>query len=119
MSQLTHNILGAIEYDKVIEIRNENYDFLAKELSTQNTLVLYKPEGAFAYPLYMKNGNKIRKALAKYKIFIPKLWPNVIALITNKSIEYDYVENILPLPCDQRYGVSDMSTMVKFLREVC
>ena len=28
------------------------------------------------------------------------------------SIEYDYATNILPLPCDQRYGIDDMKRII-------
>ena len=98
MSKLTHNILGAINYERVRQIRNENYAYLERELGKQNKLELTTPDGAFAYPFYMKNGIEIRKVLAQKKIYIPTLWPNVLVDTPKDWIEYDYVENILPLP---------------------
>lgn len=115
MSKLTHNILGAIDYAKVREIRNQNYDYLHSKLCKYNKLSLKAPDGAFAYPLYIENGIEIRKKLAKGKIYIPTLWPNVLGEMPEDSVEFNYSANILPLPCDQRYGLEDMEYIVDIL----
>jgi hypothetical protein len=117
MSRLTHNILGAVDYERVRRIRNENYAYLEGEFGKQNKLELTTPDGAFAYPFYVENGIEIRKALAQKKIYISTLWPNVLIDKPEDCIEYKYAANILPLPCDQRYGVEDMITIIKCLRE--
>ncbi|NRT70250.1 hypothetical protein [Clostridium beijerinckii] len=116
MSKLTHNILGAVDYERVRRIREENYEYLRRQLSAYNELELIKPEGAFAYPLYVKSGIEVRKELASKKIYIPTLWPNVLIDAAKGSIDYNYAANILPLPCDQRYSVRDMKYMVSILR---
>jgi hypothetical protein len=112
MSKLTKNILGAIDYKKVKEIRDENYAYLESKLKKMNKLRLITPEGAFAYPFYLENGVEIRKKLAAKKIYIPTLWPNVLEDTPESSLEYDYAANILPLPCDQRYGEDEMKYMI-------
>lgn len=117
MSKLTHNILGAIDYERVRQIRNENYAYLDSKLGVYNKLKFITPDGAFAYPFHVKNGMEVRNEMAKKKIYIPTLWPNVLSDTPEGSIEYDYAENILPLPCDQRYGLKDMKTIVKSLLE--
>ncbi|MDY0235310.1 MAG: hypothetical protein RBR71_04750 [Gudongella sp.] len=116
MSKLTKNILGAIDYQRVIETRDENYFYLESKLKEINRLNLLRSEGAFAYPLYVENGVEIRKRLAGKKIYIPTLWPNVIRDNLEDSIEYNYAANILPLPCDQRYGIKEMEYLVKQLK---
>lgn len=112
MSKLTRNILGAIDYEKVIETRNRNFEYLHNRLRNKNILDIKLPYGPFAYPYYVENGIEIRKRLAEKKIYIPTLWPNVLKENHEDSIEYDYAANILPLPCDQRYGVEDMDKIV-------
>ena len=112
MSKLTRNILGAIDYEKVIETRNRNFEYLHNRLRNKNILDIKLPYGPFAYPFYMENGIGTRKKLAEKKIYIPTLWPNVLKENHEDSIEYDYAANILPLPCDQRYGVEDMDKIV-------
>ena len=117
MSNLTHNILGAIDYENVRQIRNENYNYLKGQLGefNKNKINLSFADGAFAYPVYLENGIEIRKKLVEKKIYIPTLWPNVIDEMQEDSIEYQYAANILPLPCDQRYRIEDMKYIVKQL----
>jgi hypothetical protein len=120
MSKLTHNIMGAIDYARVRQIRNENYAYLESKLGKISKLILTTPDGAFAYPFYIDNGIEIRKVMARKNIYIPTLWPNVINDTSEDSIENRYAANILPLPCDQRYAVEDMQyvieTLIKYTR---
>lgn len=113
MSKLTRNILGAIDYEKILISRNKNYTYLHNELGDKNLLRLKFPEGPFAYPYYVENGIEVREKLAKEKIYIPTLWPNVLKENPKESIEYKFAANILPLPCDQRYNVNDMEIVVR------
>jgi len=113
MSNLTHNLLGAIDYDRVLQIRNENYSYLESKLKGKNILKLEAPDGAFAYPFYIENGIEIRKNLAEKNIYIPTLWPNVLRDVLEESVESQYAANILPLPCDQRYGIDDMQYIIE------
>jgi len=106
MSKITKNILGAINYNKVIEKRNSNFIFLYEELQGLNKLKLYIPNGPFAYPFYSENAVDIRRKLAEMKIYIPTLWPNVIENEGSSELEKRYAQNILPIPCDQRYDFS-------------
>lgn len=116
MSKLTMNLLRGIDYDSAIRKRNENFIFLHKAFGNINKLNVSVPEGAFMYPLYMDNGMKIKKELADKKIYIPTLWPDVFDICKKGSIEYDFAENILPLPVDQRYGVEDMEYIIESIK---
>lgn len=111
MSALTHNILGAIDYDAVKEKRNSNYNILREYLQKINKLDLVVPIAPYCYPFYTKNGMEIKKKLARQNIYIATLWPNVLSM--DGALEKDYAENILPLPCDQRYDSNDMLHIIK------
>lgn len=106
MSRLTKNILGAIDYESVIKKRNLNFQFLHERLGDKNMLKLSVPHGPFAYPFYSENAVEIRKILAEKKIYIPVLWPNVVEEEGPNELEKRYAQNILPIPCDQRYDFS-------------
>ena len=116
MSKLTRNILGAIDYQKVIDTRNRNFKYLHDCLGNSNVLDIRVPDGPFSYPYYVKNGIVVRKALAEKKIYIPTLWPNVLRDNKESTTEYDYAANILPIPCDQRYDIKDMKRIIKELK---
>ena len=114
MSELTHNLLRGIDYEYVRAKRNENYAVLSQALGAANKLQLITPDAPFCYPFYCEDGMRIKRELAAKKIYVPTLWPNVLEL--ENSLEKDYAENILPLPCDQRYDAADMETIIKQLR---
>lgn len=111
MSELTHNLLRAIDYNSVRNTRNKNYRLLEQALGAYNALSPIFPDGPYAYPFYCKNGMDIKKQLANRKIYVATLWPNVLCL--DGTLEKDFAENILPLPCDQRYGEEEMEYIIK------
>ena len=106
MSGFTENILRSINYEKVKKQREENFVFLHEKLGSANKMDVVCPEGPFAYPLRVKDGDHIRSILQKKKIYIAKLWPNV-----QDPIEKTYADDILPLPCDQRYSTEQMRVL--------
>lgn len=118
MSKLTENLLHGIDYEYVKNRRTENFAFLHKIFRDCNKLELCVPEGAFMYPLYLENGDEIRKALQKNKIFIPTLWPAVFNLCREDEMEYDMAKNILPLPVDQRYGETEILYMAEMIKSL-
>ena len=116
MSSLTHNILRAIDYSAVKSKREENFKILHSALGEKNKLNIRIPTGPYAYPFYCENGMEIKRQLAQKKIFVATLWPNVLNM--TDSLEKDYAENILPLPCDQRYSAEDMEFIIKTVSEL-
>lgn len=116
MSIFTQNILGAIDYNKVKESRNMNYNVLYESLKEINKLNLNLVDGAFSYPLLVENGEEIRKKLIDNKIYISMLWPNVPKSVSEDSIEYIYSKNIIPIPCDQRYNSDDMNYIIDIVK---
>lgn len=117
MSRLTKNLLHGISYEVVKEKRSFNYNFLFENLKDINSLKLKKVEGAFAYPLLLENGAEIRKKFIMERIYIPVLWPDVLQNLEYDTLEYIYADNILPLPCDQRYGEEEMQRICDLVRQ--
>ena len=117
MSKLTQNLLKAVDYDRAKKKREENYRILGELLPSESIFNQTVPEGPFAYPYFHADGMKLRRHLAEKKIFVPTYWKNIIENSETKSLEYTWVANILPLPCDQRYSVEDMKYMASVVRE--
>ena len=116
MSKLTENLLHGIEYDRIKQIRTDNFTYLHKNFKDYNKLSLTIPSGAFMYPFYISNGHIIRRELQKRKIYIPILWPSILEDCNKGSLEYDMAQNILPLPVDQRYHIDDMDYLSNIIR---
>ena len=117
MSNLTLNLLHGIDYENIKKIRSENYNYLYEQFWDINRLEVRKIEGAFAYPLWIKNGYAIRKKLIDSNIYIPTLWPNVLQDVDENSMEYDFAKNILPIPVDQRYTIKVMEYLVEEIKK--
>lgn len=118
MSLLTRNLLSGIDYEHIKERRTKNFSQLHGALGVKNELDIHTVEGAFAYPLLVKNGSEIRRKLIEQKIYVPTLWPNVMEALPPESLEYYMASNILPLPCDQRYSEEDMNRIIHCLGEL-
>lgn len=108
MSLLAENLLHSIDYEDIKRRRSENYSVLAERLGPINELDIRPPQGAFAYPLLIRNGAELKKKLIDHKIYVPTLWPNVLEAVPQEWTEYRLAADILPLPCDQRYEAADM-----------
>ena len=113
MSALTENLLHAVDYDRVRNARTENFRILHEALGDRNGLRLRPVEGAYAYPLMLEGGPELRRELIRQKIFIPQLWPNVLLEQPAGSAARRLTEQILPLPCDQRYGRREMERIIR------
>ncbi len=117
MSLLTHNLLRAINYGEVSKKRTQNFEYVEKRLGKRNSLSLQTPEGAFAYPFLIEDGSQLRNRLQKLKIYIPILWPEVLQLCDEDTLEFYYARNILPLPIDQRYSIEDMDYICELIED--
>ena len=111
MSPITRNLLRAVDYDEVKRRRNANYAILATALDERNPLALTAPDGPYCYPFYCESGMAVKRTLAAQKIYVPTLWPSLSQQAS--VLEKDYAENILPLPCDQRYSESEMKLIIE------
>lgn len=118
MSKLTINLLRTIDYEKVKDIRMQNYLYLMQNLAEFNELNPIVTKGLFMYPLYVDNGEVVRKKLQKNKIYVPCLWPNVVDDCNDNTIEGKMARNIVPLPIDQRYNLKDMEYIVCKIKEI-
>ncbi|MBR1765154.1 MAG: hypothetical protein IJ746_07135 [Ruminococcus sp.] len=118
MSKLTDNLLHGIDYEFVKHRRTENFKLYHKKLKSINELELREVEGAFAYPLMVKNGAEVRRKLQQKKIYVPTLWPNVLNEVSKDGREYRCAEDILPLPCDQRFKIEDIKSVINMIIEL-
>lgn len=117
MSKLTNNLLHGINYEKVKKQRTNNFAYLHDNLHFYNKLQLKIPQGAFMYPLYVDNGQELRKLLQEKNIYIPILWPDVFNVCGDNELEYDMAKNILPIPVDQRYDIEDMKYIIDEIKQ--
>lgn len=112
-------ILDHIDYDKVIARRRENFQYLHEALATKNQLQLPAFD-TFAcpmvYPFMINTERNLRKELIDNKVFVAKYWPNV-ELMEGFESENELANNVIPIPCDQRYGVEGMNRIIQLIKD--
>ena len=118
MSALTHNILRSIDYERVEQTRTGNAKRLDAGLGENNLLTVKNMTGAYLYPYFCADGEKLRKKLIERKIFVPVLWQNVLEDCDIDTAEYNFSKNMVPLPCDQRYTENDMDEVIAAVKEL-
>ena len=120
MSLLTANLLRAVDYDCVREVRRLNWAVLDSVLGDENSLWeelnRHMPEVPFMYPLRVEKPVGLRERLAEMGVYIPTLWPNVLCDSTSGFVARRNAAGILPLPVDQRYGEEDMHMLINRIR---
>ena len=116
MSKLTRNILHGVDYQFVRTRRTENFRFLNERLKSINNLNVKDINGAFMYPLMIEDAQRVKKRLLEHRIYIPTLWPNVANDLPHDWWEWRLANNILPLPCDQRYDTVDMDCILRRIK---
>lgn len=115
MSSLTRTLMGNINYDLARERRLENFKYLDSHLHTSFPIDMATDDVPMVYPLYLDNGDEIRNNLIKNKVFCARYWPNVIDSVDNDRLEYRLASNLVLLPIDQRYTISDMETILDLI----
>lgn len=120
MSRLTKRLLKNIDFRQVKNIRYRNFEIIHKALQELNELTPIINEenicGPMVYPFLRKGNNKLRNHLIKNKVFVATYWPNVKKWFGNiNSFEYYLVDNLVPLPIDQRYSLDDMKFVINII----
>lgn len=119
MSKVSQNLLQNIDYMYCMQKRKENYEYLHSSLKGYSRWSFAEQvcaKGAFAYPFYAEEGEKLRKYLIENKIFVPLLWQNVLDDRPAGSWEHKLAENLLALPCDQRYSIEEMKKIIYYIQ---
>ncbi|BDC17402.1 hypothetical protein [Acidianus sp. HS-5] len=131
MSKLTETILRSINYEKVKLIRERNFYYLHNYLRGYNMLTPLIDEdivnGPYVYPLLIENGDELKKYLISNRIYVATYWPvvlekeywkNELNVEGPSDWEIFLAKNLVPLPIDQRYDLSDMDYVLQHVMKV-
>ena len=108
MSPLTKSLLRNIEYEKIAEIRLNNYSKIKSKLESYNEIHFNESDiTPMCYPLYVENDG-LRNSLVQKKIYVPQWWKWILDDERANSWERNVSKWLLPIPIDQRYGEEEM-----------
>lgn len=116
MSNLTKAILANIDYNKIAEIRRDNFEFLHEKLKDINGLKfdLDNESIPMIYPFLLKKDG-LKQKLIENKIYIATYWPMVREKAPKDSFERYLFDNLIPLPIDQRYSIHNLNKALTIL----
>lgn len=124
IDEVSNTIILNYDIDELILKRRENFDFLLKQIKDIkgiNTVFDDLPDGIcpFFFPIYIERiRDKLRKFFIEEKVYCPVHWPIPVQVENIRSwISKKVYENIISIPCDQRYGLSDMKHIVSLLKK--
>ncbi|MFC5694230.1 hypothetical protein ACFPU0_01500 [Pseudomonas sp. GCM10022186] len=116
MSALTERLLSSIDYESVRLRRNENFRYLHKELGLHNRLELEVEavDGPLCYPFFKGLAN-LRETLIRERVFTPTYWAKCLSRLRSNSLECELVNNLYPIPCDQRYSEKNYGVAIRII----
>lgn len=117
MSILTKKMLSSIANEVVHDKRRKNFEFLHSHLKNTNRFEMPSVD-SFACPMvypYLTDDPSLRQSLIDNKVFVATYWPNVKEWTTEDMLERKLMERLIPIPCDQRYGEKEMSSIVSLV----
>ncbi len=114
MSDLTNKILQNIDYNSISNSRKENFKYLHKVLGKKNKLhISFSDEMVpLVYP-YWSDKSGLREHLVQSKIYTAQYWPNVMFWCSEKDLEAEFAANIVHIPIDQRYNITNMEVILQ------
>lgn len=115
MSRQTLDILNHFDYDKAAMRRRANLEVLDAKLSERNRLPISMEGTPMVYPLWIERGEEIRGRLISNRVFCARYWPNVLEWCRPCDVEYDLANNLVAVPCDQRYCAEDMERIIEII----
>lgn len=113
MSRLTKTLLDSIEYEKILNKRIFNYNFLQENLGKINLInTEYSPKSPLCYPLLTTNKN-LKDYLRSKKIYIPTYWKEVLNRTESSKLEKNLTNNLLAIPCHQGIEIDQLSKIIQ------
>lgn len=116
MSKTTKAMINGINLIEVEAQRNLNYNYYNQHLESINAFTLkFSPENSpLCYP-YLSKNKDLKRILIENRVFIPTYWPELLN-IDRSGIPVE-IENLLPLPIDQRYTQVQLEKVIKIICE--
>tara|TARA_Y100001968_G_C19321312_1_gene699415 strand:+ start:203 stop:1177 length:975 start_codon:yes stop_codon:yes gene_type:complete len=115
MSKFTQKILESIDYKRIQQIRNRNFNYMHSILGKINQFPINIESKTHMYYPFLIDQYDLRYKLISSKIYNPFWWEHVLKIVPKNSIEYKLAKYTVMLPIDQRYNEKDISTISKIV----
>lgn len=109
MSALTTALLNHFDHPRARLVREQNFRFLHAALARHNRLPIEPADavGPMVYPFWTGDRG-LRERLLAERVYTATYWADVRSRPEAGVVERRLVEELVPLPIDQRYGIPQM-----------
>lgn len=116
MSALTAAMLDHFDHRRARLVRERNFLFLHAALGASNRLAIDPAdiEGPMVYP-YWTDDNTLRQSLLEQRIYTATYWDEARSRPSSTQLEASLVEQLVPLPIDQRYSLDEMRLILQVI----
>jgi hypothetical protein len=119
MSRISKRILASLDYGSIALKRERNFLFLHTHLAAINAYPIKIDasfKGPMIYPFLIKDGSSLKENLIGEQIYVATYWAEVKTIDGVPSLECELVDDLVPLPIDQRYTLADMQRIVTVIK---
>ena len=111
-------IASNIDFEGEAQKRMENFDCLLSELRDIALIGDRQEAVPIGFPVIVEDRDKVRSQLYDDRIYPPVHWD--VSAVTPKRFaqSHELSKHIMTLPCDGRYGASDMERVITELRSL-
>jgi dTDP-4-amino-4,6-dideoxygalactose transaminase len=118
MSNISKTILNAVDFNNIISKRRMNFKYLLSSFENLDKIeILFNnlKEGIcpIGFPIIATKRDALREYLINSNIYCPIHWLLPEGIPKKFSYLYHLSNNILTIPCDQRYSIEDMEIIVR------
>lgn len=117
MSKLTKKLIQNANHKEIASKRRANFNYLKERLDPLNKISFKLNSDAvpMAYP-FVSEFPQLQKKLAENRIYCAKYWPNTKLPVPEIGVEKMFLNQLIGLPIDQRYEITDMKSVVNAVR---
>ncbi len=121
ISRLSEALLGRFDGERLMQGRRRNYRQLYDALGDRIVDAFESDGGSpswlpFAFPIVVPDAAEASRALARRSIFAPRYWPALPETARPGAVECVLRDQLICLPCDQRYGELEMERIIEAVR---
>ena len=121
MSNISKTILNTVNFSKIIYKRRMNFKYLLSSFEDLDKIKILSnnlEEGIcpIGFPIITTKRDILRDYLASNNIYCPIHW--LLPKEIPKKFDYSYFlsQNIITIPCDQRYSIEDMEIIIRSVK---
>lgn len=124
MTDESMELLNKTDFDRMLNDRQRNAKILEKELMSliekgKIKFISKDSESSTIYfPIVVNNRDWLQGKLAEKSVFCPVIWPLPVGAEDVCENSKFIAENMLAIPCDQRYSAEDMLIIAKTISDV-